>query len=288
MPSAAAEVTVGGDARMGVQSVNGEDAKLNSRIRIKFTASGMSDNGVEFGGSMRADQVNADTEAGGASGGSQTGTAGEVFINGPFGKVAMGDTDGAFDWALDETAGAGSITDDHTGHDGYSNGGNKGLDAGQVLRYENSFGEVGFAASISQDKDDSGEGDTLGFGVNGSMANVKVGVGFQSNDAASIAGMSATTSFGDLKGVLNYSKTSDDNDSGMDVSYAGLGMTYETGPVALNVNFGKHDYEDDAMDKDGVGAAAQYDLGGGLKAQLGFGTSGDDRDSWSLGLNMSF
>lgn len=274
---AAAEVSVGGDARMGVQSKNGGDATLNSRIRIKFAATGMSDGGMEFGGNVRADQ---------ASGGALDGTAGDVFISGPFGKVTMGDTDGGFDWALDEAGGAGAITDDHTGHAGYN--GNSGLDAGQVLRYENTFGEIGFAASISQDKDDSGEGDTLGFGVKGSLADFGIGVGFQSNDDDSIIGMSAKFSIGELTGVLNHSNVSDENGDGGDMTHTGIGMTYTSGLVAINVNFGRKDYDDDSMDVDGFGAAAQYDLGGGAKAQLGVGSSGDDQESWSLGLNLAF
>lgn len=279
--AAAAEVSVSGDARMGVQSKNGEDAMLNSRIRIKFAASGVSDGGMEFGGSMRADQAKDP--------GAQNGTAGDVYIKGPFGKVTMGDTDGGFDWALDETAGAGSITDDHTAHDGYLRG-NAGLDAGQVLRYENTFGDIGFAASISQDKDmDDGDvGDTLGFGVKGSLADFGVGVGFQSNDAASIIGMSAKFSFGDMTGVLNYSNTNDENDDGKDMTFTAIGVTHTSGPVAINVNFGRRDFDDNSMDTDGFGAAAQYDLGGGAKAQLGVGSSGSDSESWSLGLNLAF
>ncbi len=53
-----------------------------------------------------------------------------------FGKVVIGDTDGAFDWALTETNVGGALRDDHTGHAGFSPGGNKGLDGlhdGQIL-----------------------------------------------------------------------------------------------------------------------------------------------------------
>ena len=45
---AAAEVTLSGDARMGIVS-DGGDLAFSSRARVKFTLSGESDGGVAFG-----------------------------------------------------------------------------------------------------------------------------------------------------------------------------------------------------------------------------------------------
>ena len=42
---ASAEVSVGGDGRMGVRSTDGGDAMFSSLIRISFSASGETDNG---------------------------------------------------------------------------------------------------------------------------------------------------------------------------------------------------------------------------------------------------
>ena len=49
-------------------------------------------------------------------------TSGEhsVWVNGSFGNITLGDTDGAFDWALSEVGALTAITDDHTSHAGYS------------------------------------------------------------------------------------------------------------------------------------------------------------------------
>ncbi len=80
---AAAEVTVAGDGRMGVQSRNGGDIVFNSRVRIKFSASGETENGLTFGGSVRAEQDGSGS------------AAGNVNIAGAFGTVTMGDTDSA-------------------------------------------------------------------------------------------------------------------------------------------------------------------------------------------------
>ncbi len=92
---AVAEVTVSGEARMGVVS-NGFDniTTLNtdesepvftSRARVTFTLSEETDTGLSFGASFRADN------AGDAS----NGLAGSVFVSGAFGELRMGDINGA-------------------------------------------------------------------------------------------------------------------------------------------------------------------------------------------------
>lgn len=82
---AAAEVTLSGDARMGI-IYDGNDAQFGSRARIRFTATGESDAGLSFGASFRVDHEDAD----GASRASN-GTAGVVWIEGTYGKLSMGD-----------------------------------------------------------------------------------------------------------------------------------------------------------------------------------------------------
>ena len=103
---AAAEVTLSGDARMGIigggidnpATAQKEDATaFTSRARVAFTLSGESDSGLSFGASFRADN------AGAAAGG----TAGSVFISGAFGKLSMGDVDGAAQKATGHVAGVG-------------------------------------------------------------------------------------------------------------------------------------------------------------------------------------
>lgn len=92
---AAAEVTVSGDARMGILSRGSDNvatrntdegaAVFTSRARVAFTLSAESDSGLSFGGTFRADNA----------AGAAAGTAGSVFISGAFGKLSMGDVDGA-------------------------------------------------------------------------------------------------------------------------------------------------------------------------------------------------
>ncbi len=70
---------------------------FTNRARVTFTLTGETDGGLAFGGSFRADN------AGGAAGG----TAGSVFISGDFGRIRMGDVDGAFTSLFGELAGVG-------------------------------------------------------------------------------------------------------------------------------------------------------------------------------------
>lgn len=104
---AAAEVTLSGDARMGIiktgndnaLTLNTDESAVNftSRARVTFTMSAESDSGLSYGASFRAD--NATAAAGG--------TAGSVFISGAFGKLSMGDVDGAAQMATGHVAGVG-------------------------------------------------------------------------------------------------------------------------------------------------------------------------------------
>lgn len=81
---AAADVSLSGDGRMGLV-YDGDDIRFTSRARVTFTLSGETDAGLAFGGSFRAD--NASPAA--------SGSAGSIFISGDFGRLAMGDVDGA-------------------------------------------------------------------------------------------------------------------------------------------------------------------------------------------------
>lgn len=105
---AAADVTLSGSARMGIVSgfsdnnaANGDesDVVFNSRARVAFTLSGESDSGLSFGASFRADNAP----------GANSGDAGSVFLSGAFGKLTMGDVDGAAQMATGHVAGVGYV-----------------------------------------------------------------------------------------------------------------------------------------------------------------------------------
>lgn len=280
--AAAAELTITGSAELGINDNGTDDVQFFQDMDVTFKGSGTTDGGLSFGFAIDLDEggsgarAHAPEDDGGAS----------IFISGDFGTLTMGDTDGAFDWALTETASGGSIDDAHTIHAGYN--GNSGLDGsndGQVLRYDNTFGDFGVAISMEQDATSSGianngagAGDVLGLGLKGSFGDFNVGLGFQDSDADDIFGISLGASLGMIDAVINYS----DRDTTGD--HIGLGVTYSEGPMLLHMNYGE--YESGA---DGFGLAANYDLGGGAEVQFGYGSDNGSGDAiWSLGVAMSF
>ena len=279
--AAAAELSISGSAEMGINDDGTNDVQFFQDMDVTFKGSGTTDGGLSFGFAIDLDEggsgarAHAPEDDGGAS----------IFISGDFGTLTMGDTDGAFDWALTETASGGSIDDAHTVHAGYN--GNSGLDGssdGQVLRYDNTFGDFGVAVSLEQDATSSGltttsaTGETLGLGIKGSFGDFNIGLGFQDNDADDIFGISLGASLGMIDAVVNYS----DRDTTGD--HIGLGVTYSEGPLLLHMNYGE--YESGA---DGFGLAANYDLGGGAEVQFGYGSDNGSGDAiWSLGVAMSF
>ena len=189
-------VTVSGSAEMGIADGGDGEAMFHQDVDVTFKMESMTDAGLTFGTAVDLD------EDAGAVGGEDRGVA--AYIKGPFGNVTLGDTDGGFDWALAEVGGAGAIADNHTGHGGYN--GNSGLDGkggdGQILRYDNSFGDLGIALSFEQEDGDS-DGDVIGAGVKGSLGDFGIGVGFQQHDNASVSGVSVTAAFGEISGALN-------------------------------------------------------------------------------------
>ena len=274
-------VTLSGFAEAGISDDGSGDAQFHQDIDVTFKMESMTDAGLTFGTAVDLD------EDAGSVGSDDFGVA--AYIKGPFGNVTLGDTDGGFDWAMAEVGGAGAIADNHTGHAGFN--GNSGLDGandGQILRYDNSFGDLGIALSFEQDADGMGAGDVIGVGAKGGFGDFSVGVGFQTHDTADISGASVSATFGEISGTLNFSRLS--NDAGDDTQHTGVGATYAAGATTVNVNFGQSDVG--GAESTGFGVAAAYDLGGGATLQFGYGNSdnadGSTADTWSLGLAMSF
>lgn len=278
-------VKVTGFAEMGVFDNGTDDVQFFQDIDVTFSMSGETDNGLSFGASIDLDEVqqNDDGSANGAVDDVTAHGGSTIFLSGNFGTLTMGDTDGAFDWALTEVGSLGAIADDHTSHAGYS--GNSGLDGGndgQVLRYDNTLGDFSFAVSFEQDVPGTGVGDILGVGVKGSFGDVSVGLGFQDSDVSDITGISLGANLGDINAVLNY--TTGDI-AGTDTDHTALGLTYTSGALGLHVNYGMTDAG--GTDTDGFGVAVNYDLGGGAEVQFGYG-DGEGTTTWSLGVAMSF
>ena len=113
--AAAAEVAISGSGRLGFvydKSIVNDDFALvdgnlertsdagfrfSSRVRVAFTLTQETDAGVTFGGSVRADNADEGND----------GEAGVVFLSGAFGKISMGDVDGAAEYAVVDLSGVG-------------------------------------------------------------------------------------------------------------------------------------------------------------------------------------
>lgn len=138
---AAAEVTVGGDGRIGIvqgfKTTADEKQKISfsSRIRIEFNGAGETDAGLAFGGSVRAQDA-----VGGA-----TGTKGSVFIAGEFGTLSMGDVDSAALAAVGQISGVG-----YTGLGDKNEFSYGGIPFKPAALYEYAIGDATIYASLSQ------------------------------------------------------------------------------------------------------------------------------------------
>lgn len=189
---AAADVSVSGDARMGVVSTEGNSV-FNSRVRIKFSGSGTTDGGLSFGGSFRA------KDAAGAN----SGTAGSAFISGAFGKISMGDVDGGDNAAVGQLASVGytglgsgnsiSYTSDggFVGFDsdvdgGYSNDYELYLDgnAGAKVLYTYSAGAVSVSASSAQLSNGDANLQAYGLGAAYTAGALTLAVGYGTTDVS--------------------------------------------------------------------------------------------------------
>ena len=318
-------VSLSGSAEMGIASVDGGttgatdgNTYFHSAFDVTFSLSGETDNGLSFGASFDLDETDdGNSESGSSSPGNPFGAGvgdqsvdGSVFVSGAFGTLTMGDTDGAFDWALTETASGTAIADDHTSHDGYN--GNGLADGINTLRYDNTFGDFGVAVSLGnlggETLTTSITGDTnAGITVSGTsddtivqvglkyavdLGGTTLGLGLGYVDAGiwDAVGLSATAGFGAASVTANYSQI--DGDGGIEVEHMGLGFSYTMDALSFHVNWGEYDYDADVTDGsstkvDGWGANVNYDLGGGAVLALGYG-SDDADDRYSLGLRMDF
>lgn len=309
--AAAAEIKLSGYAEIGIAGGDAIETQFHNDWQVNFNFSGTMDNGVEFGGKVQIEEANGPFSINGAPK-----IDDEAFwVSGTFGKVTLGETDGAFDWALSEIYTGTGLQDDHSTHAGaYWFTGLDGTYDDQIMRYEYSFGDFGVA--LSAEMDDTGVGDT-NFGIGGKWSgqmggmDVGVGVGYQDNGVNSVWGLSGSAAFASgfsvALGYADLDGTSDAVGNGIAVdSWWGIGVAYTPATMSaltVGVNYGEYDATNAADDNpSGWGIVANYDLGGGAVAMASYGSSsgtsaggapygagnGNGEDTFSLGLGLSF
>ena len=306
---AAAEVAVTGYAEIGIWSDTAGDIAFHQDVEVTFKMSGTTDGGLEFGAQIDLDETDVPAN------GDRTGTT--VYVSGAFGKLTMGDTDGAHDWAIQDAGALTSLTDDHTSHVAwYGASGLDGQGDGQIVRYENTFGAFSFAVSAEQEDNGMGLGgsvgsitgvdadDIWGIGVkyNADLGGttLNLGLAYQSGnldgpftDAGVFdGGATVMDENGDVLGLsigaelaagfsasLSFSDFGFDNAARNDFTHTGLALNYNTGALSTHFNYGVANPEI-GPDVDSWGVAVNYDLGGGAVVMAGYGS---DMDGTTVG-----
>lgn len=257
---ASAEVALSGDARMGIAN-DGADTAFSSRARVAFALSGETDGGLAFGAGFRADNAVA------ASGG----TAGSVFISGAFGKLSMGDVDGAAQQATGHVAGVG-----YTGNGDLNESTFIGAGTDPTALYEYSAGSVTVYASVNNP---AAADDVTAVGVKYSTDAFSVGVGYEDNGVATHTVVKGSTTLSGVTLQALYGESEGNSQYAVSAGYSAdaLGLTA----------FATDDSELGGAEAIGVGAS--YDLGGGAAVAGGVSNNKTaDATVYDLGVTFSF
>ncbi len=287
---AAAEVTVSGDGRMGI--LYGEDDFTNrntnedkdyaftSRIRISFNASGESDGGLVFGGSVRADNYEDDQAT--------NGQEGSVFVSGTYGRLAMGDVDGGAESVVGDLAGVGltGLGDNNETFYLFGAGDPNAL-------YQYTTGPLSLALGIGDDEEYS-----VGIGYDGGTYSVGIGyegvpagfdlpfdLGDADDDAQHLAAAASVTfQMVTLKGLYGRLDTGTD-----DINQYGVSVDASFGPASASAYYRNIELDDDdADDQDFYGVGVEYDLGGGAALAAGL-VDGEEIDTTAdFGIKFAF
>ena len=348
---AAAEVTLSGDARMGVISGFGEDVAFTSRARVKFTLSGETDGGLAFGASFRADNAAAsntatftpgtpgtpgtlgtlptagtpgtpasngpDGVAGGGDdvaavpgtpgtpgtlgtlgtpgtpgslstsrgGGAVNGDAGSVFISGAFGKLSMGDVDGAANAAVGHVSGVGLTGLGDLNESTFVGNGDGVTDPSAL--YEYSTGDLTIYASVTNPVD-AAAADAYSVAAKYALGDYTVALGYESVDGAVDADhiiLGASATFGAVTVKANYGQA---DVGGVEGDQMAISVDYKMDALTVTA-FYADDSEAPFGGVEGYGLGASYDLGGGASVVGGYAKNEtDDESSYDLGVSMSF
>jgi outer membrane protein OmpU len=263
---AAAEVTLSGNARMGVIDGFTTDLIFTSRVRADISMSSETDGGLKFGGSFGVhDAV-----------GAASGLNGSVYVEGSFGKISMGDVDGAALAAVGHVSGVGLINEGDLNESTFI--GNSGT--GSDMLYQYTAGDLSFYLSLANP---TGATDPMAVGVKYAMGDYTFALGYEDNDLGTdhiIAGANAT--FGAVTVKARYGQASgviDGNQYALSVDYTANALT---GTVFYN-------NKTDIGSTEAYGLGVSYDLGGGAAVKSGYiHNASTGLDSYDFGLAFTF
>ncbi len=281
--AAAAEVTLSGSARMGIIDDFGDDnTGFTSRARVVFTLSGESDSGISFGATFRADNAV----------GANTGDAGSVFVSGAFGKLSMGDLDGAAQQAVGNVDGVGLTGLSDLNEAVYLHNVLDIANFDPTAAYEYSSGNFTGILSISNPDNNAIAGadadPTYGLGLKYAAGDYTFALGYETNSDADadhvILGVNAA--FGAVSLKANYGRLSV---AGTDADQWHLSATYTADALAVTAFYSDEDDFGALGQGTAYGLGASYDLGGGASVVGGYSKNDTaDTNAFDLGLSFSF
>lgn len=269
-----------------------------NRMRVKFAASGETDGGLAFGASFKAHE----------SAGASSGTAGSQYISGAFGKISMGDLNGADEQVNGDLAGVGFAGAGSHELFGYQS-------AAHNLAYSVSMSGVTFAASTDlargADSTKTGSNSALGLKWSGDMGGATVGIalGQSKIGVKTENSMTAAVSMGGLS--IKVASHSNDNGPAVvasgtvtsvtsgtahvaattaaadnnDTDTTGLSLSYSMDQMTVTA-FTRTEATNGAVDKDYSGVGFAYDLGG-ASVKAGF-VDANDTSVMDFGVTFSF
>ena len=274
--TAHADVTLSGDARMGVASVEGGDASFSSRARMRFNLSGETDSGLKFGGQFRA------ADAAGAQTDEEGKTKGTVFIEVPdYGRLSMGDIEGAVQAAVTQFAPIGFDDTKKLQEFTFLTGGDTGTSKDVLYTYTSGALSASLSMGNPGGTEGSGaaqNGDDMGAGVSYTTEFWKVAAGYEDNGVNSQTVLSGSWGNGqfEVKGAYGLR----DDDKSQYVVYG----TYIIGTNTLTAFY--RDDEIKAAKTRGFGVT--HDFGSGLSLMAGYAKAEAKKANLSLGLTMAF
>ncbi|OYU16698.1 MAG: hypothetical protein CFE34_19630 [Rhodobacteraceae bacterium PARR1] len=278
--AALADVSLSGDGRMGVTSVDaGKTATFDSRVRLRFSLSAEADSGLKFGGQFRAaDAVNA-----------AAGTRGTLFIeHADFGRLTMGDAEGAVQAAVTQFVAIGYNETGKLQEFQFLTGGDITTGGGAIdmlYAYTNpNMGNGVFGAYLSHGNPGTGSGagaaalsDDYALGVSYTTEFWKVAAGYEDNGIRSQSVLSGSYGNGQAEVKVAYGLRDDDKEQ-----YAVYG-TYIVGTTTLT-GF----YRQDFAGNDYQGFGVSHDLGSGLAIAAGYAKKDTGKANVNIGATMSF
>ena len=301
-----------------------DDLRAVSRVRFGVNMTGVTDSGITFGATIRADN------SGGGQGGFNGQSAGNVFVSGDWGTLTYGDTDGAdafFIGDLNEVGLTCLTCQNETPW--ISNGGGYGDDDGRffnnasarpTVRYNIDVAGFGLALSTNRDLTDVG----VGLGYDGEFGNstFSIGLGYydfsdfdtvnvieDANDDLIVVteefpggkqwsgGLGFGTDMFDAKIIYTRIDFDDADDfEGGEHDWAGIGLGFEVAEFGVDAYYAQI-VKSNVDELDGLqtyGLGVTYDLGGGARVEGGIASvmslleADDGYIVADFGIGMSF